>query len=782
MKKILVLTFLFALTISAFAQTQRQIDSLQNLQKNRTVNQKTSNNTFPGNDEFSRRLTEFERIRQDSIQAKWMMDSLRLVDSLRVVFGDTTIQTRFNIDTTKMLDTNMLFDELAAEFNPRERISDPTSSLKIFGADFFKMASELLIMPDILPVNSEYRLGVGDEVIIQIWGDVQSTESFVIGRNGTISPTGIGQQKLAGLTLAEARRLLIQRFSRVYSGVRNGASNATTFVDITPGVLRQKSIIVVGEVDRPGNYLIPSTAGVIAAISRAGGPTDVASLRNVYIRRGGADKLDSIDLYEYFLKGKMTDTTTLADFDVVLVNPVQKRVMLDGAVRRPAQYELKGEETFADLFNFAGGLLPEAYIKNIAIERTEPGIERVTYTIDQENFEKVMPQNNDFILIDFIDKVNNTVSIEGAVERPGLWAFNDGMKVSDLIDLAGGVLDDFFGDRIEILRTNKNFEREVLSLNVKELLDGAGSNLELQKWDIVKVFSIWDLQYKEFVDVYGEVKNPGRYFLRKGMNIQDIILLAGGFNADAYQDTLEISRIESSDIHAGNKINFKRVNVSADFFKLTTNPLKHQDIVFVRKDVKKREQEVIFLGGEFCFPGFYAKMSTDETLSSLIKRAGGFNKSAYLDGTIFKRTKDSVGQVAINFEALFNDGKKREDIVLEHGDSIIAPTMPKTAAVSGAVNYPTSVKFVEKKRVRSYLNQAGGMTDLGKKGSIYVVRANGEVRKVRKSNSSAVNAGTEIFVVEGERRERNPNIGLTAMTASASLMMAMVAIFGLILK
>ena len=768
MKKIAVLVFLFA--AAAFSQqfSQRQIDSLQNLQRGRN----TANNNLPSDNELASSRMALERIKQDSIRSRWATDSLRLIDSLRVVFGDTTITTRFNIDTTRALDTTLVFDELAIEFNPRERITDPTSRLRIFGSDFFRMANELLVMPNMGPVNSEYRLGVGDEVIIQIWGDVQSTETFIVGRNGTITPTGIGQQRVAGLTIAEVKRMLVQRFSRIYSGVRNGAPNATTFIDITPGTLRQKSVIVVGEVASPGNYLIPSTAGVIAAIARAGGPTDNASLRNVYIRRGGADQLDSVDLYNFFLRGRITDSTSLADFDVILVNPVEKRVVLDGAVRRPGQYELREGESFADLFEFAGGILPEAFMRNISIERTIPGVERRTYTIDEADFAKISPMNNDFVLIDFVDKVNNTISIEGAVERPGFWAFREGMKVSELIEMAGGVLDDFFGDRIEILRTNTNFEREVLSLNVKELLEGTGSDLELQKWDIVKVFSIWDLQYREFIDVFGEVRSPGRYFLRKGMNIQDIILLAGGFTSAAYKDTIEISRIISADVHKGNRTNFKRVNISEGFFRKSTNPLQHKDVVFVRRDAKNREQEIIYLGGEFVFPGHYAKLTSDETLSSLIKRAGGFNNNAYLDGTILIRSKDSIGQIAINFEALFNKGRAREDIILEHGDSIISPTTPRTAAVSGAVNHSTNVKFVERKSVRYYLNQAGGMTDLGKRGSIYVVRANGEVRKVRKSTRGAVNAGTEVFVIEGKPKERNTaglTVAMQSLTAVATI-------------
>ena len=688
-----------------------------------------------------------------------------------------------DVDTTtdNALTTITFFDEITSEFNPRTRLVHPESRLQIFGQSFFNMANEVFNNPNVGPVNSHYRLGTGDEIIIQIWGEVRSRESLIVERNGTITPTGLGQVKVAGLTVAEAKAMLIRRFSAIHSGVRNGASNATTFVDVFPGTLRQKSVIVVGEVNRPGNYFIPSTAGVVAAIARAGGPTDRAGLRNVHIRRGGADRIDSLDLYDFFLTGRITDTITLADFDVILVNPVQKRVGIDGAVRRPGQYELKAGETFDDLFRFSGGLLSEAFTRNITIERTEAGVERRSMTINKEDFVNISPQNNDFILIDFIDKVNNTVSIEGVVERPGKWEFREGMKVSDLIELAGGVLDHFFGDRIEIFRTNPDFTKEVLSLNVRNLLDGTGSDLYLQKWDVVRVYSIWDLRRTHFVEIRGEVNIPGIYFLREGMTIQDAILLAGGFNNIAFRDTIEISRIVYSNPRTGSRAELERITVYEDFFKNNTHFLQHRDIIMVRQDMRQRRQELVHLSGEFVFPGYYTKLTPDETLLSLITRAGGFTASAYLEGARLNRSKDGVGNIAIDFDAVFNRNRTRENIILEDGDRIFVPTIPRTVAVSGAVYNPMNVTFSEGKPVRHYLKRAGGQTALGQRGTIFVVRANGETMQSRKSNRNVVNAGSQIVVNEGEpRRERSPsevrNTIATVLSGAVSVLTIMLLI------
>jgi protein involved in polysaccharide export with SLBB domain len=220
------------------------------------------------------------------------------------------------------------------------------------------------------------------------------------------------------------------------------------------------------------------------------------------------------------------------------------------------------------------------------------------------------------------------------------------------------------------------------------------------------------------------------------------------------------------------------MNISADFFKSSTYELKHADVVFIRQDAKKKPQEIVYLGGEFCFPGHYAKIDENESVLNLITRAGGFKESAYLEGVTFKRSKDSIGQVGIDFYNLIVKNKLKENIVLEHGDSIIAPTLPKTVNISGSVNNKTATKYVERKSVGHYINRAGGLTLLGKRGTIYVVRANGEVRQVSLRDRNAINAGSQVFATDGPPpRERSPQAVITALSGLAATMMAFTTIY-----
>jgi len=775
-KIIVALFFVILLTaqqLTAQQLTAQQLDSLRLLA--------TANQATVLDDDTHR----FDQMLREQRREERLLDSLTM---RHLGFDTDSLETLGLEIISATLDTLLLlYDESEIEFLTRERLDQTTlnnSSLRPFGRDFFRIANERFLTLNMGPVNADYILGVGDEIVIQIWGEVQSTERHTIDRNGTINATGIGQVVLAGRNLREARQMLLQRYSRIYSGVRNGAPNATTFIEITTGTLRQKSVIVVGEVGRPGNHLIPSTAGVIHAIARAGGPTNNASLRNVVIRRRGAageDAVDTVDLYNFFLNGIITDTITLADFDVILLNPIEKYVHITGAVRRPGRYELREGETFADLVRFAGGFLPEAHTQNISIERTTVGQQRQNYVLSEEELSRSIPKSNDFLTIDFVDRVNNTVSIEGAVERPGVWGFSEGMRISDLLNLSGGVLEDFFGERIILIRTDENFEKQILAVNMENVLNGR-SDIPLQKWDVVRVFSIWDLQFHQYVDIFGMVERPGRYFLRAGMTIQDILLLAGGFTKGAFRENVEISRIISQNQHEGNRTSPTRVNISAGFFTHNTHELQHQDVIFVRQDVRVQDQEIIYLGGEFLFPGHYAKISRDETLVQLIRRAGGFRESAYLEGTTFTRSKNNIGQVAVDFERWFGNNRRvRQDvsIVLEHGDSIIAVTNPKTVVIGGSVNSPTAVRFVEGQSVRHYINRAGGLTLAGQRGSIYAIRANGEVREVRRMRDrNIINSGTHLFAVDGPPpRERQPQLVIAALSTLTTTLLTATTIF-----
>ncbi len=645
-----------------------------------------------------------------------------------------------------------------------------TAPLPRFGESF--ITSLKSNFPRFGPVNPSYRLGLGDEVVISVWGDVQSVEKLSIDRLGKVTPRGIGAVQVAGKSLDEVQGILVSRYTQIYSGVRNGRHNATTFVDISMGALRTKQIFVVGNVVSPGTYSVPSTVGALGAISYAGGPTGTGSLREIYIKRGGVI-IDTIDIYESILSGNVVDSIGLADYDVVVVPVIQKRVAIGGAVYSPAIYELKNNESYSDLLQYCGGYQPEAFTRSFNITRTVTQSQRQTITVFESD--SIALYANDSLVIPFVDQVVNTVSIDGAVQRPGNYGTFDGMTLKDLIEMADGVTEDYFQDRAEVIRTFEDFDKQVISVNIGDLLENEESdeNVVLQKWDMVKIYSKWDVQYREYVSIHGEVKLPGKYFLRDSMTVQDLILLAGGFTERAFTDTVELSRIEFTDRVEGNSTKSIHIGADENFYLEDGEFLKHMDNLLIHENSTIKEQEIVYLNGEFSYPGFYAKQSDDETLLSLIQRAGGLKSSAYLEGARFTRAKDSIGTVAIDVHRLIERENSEDDIILEDGDTLFVPTEPKTVIVDGAVNYPTAVQYVPGENIRYYIRRAGGLSNSANDKSIYVILANGEVREVRKS-SRVVNAGSAVIIPEilTEKEPFNWSAFATSMLAIASSTLA----------
>ncbi|ERP31928.1 SLBB domain-containing protein [Chitinivibrio alkaliphilus] len=707
---------------------------------------------------FERRRKEGEEIKDREREFRDFTDTVTKKDSEREKEEKDTIDFYNELEDIR---------EFVVSLAPSD---DETRPLRRFGIDFIRNYSFSLREEELSfgPVNPDYRLGVGDEVVISMWGEVTFKETYEVSRGGTISPRGIGSITVAGLSLRQLEEKLTRQFSRVYSGVNYGRPNARTHFDVSMGSLRKKQVFIIGDVQNPGVYNIPSLSGIWGALSYAGGVRDKGSLRAIYIRRDG-EIVDTVDLYSYFLDTAAIQEkplASLADYDIIEVAPVQNTIALSGAVHRPAIYELYDEENLADLIQYAGGFLPEAYRGSCTIYRTIPGEGRRVFTVPLDMIDTVQLHKSDSIHVGYLREYDNTIEISGPVQRPGKYSYYEGMHLSDLIDLAGGVEEYLFDHRIEILRTNKDFSKEVLATNIGELLSGNEAyDVELQEWDVVRFYSRWDVEYRDYIVVKGEVQRPGRYFLRDNMTVQDVILLAGGFSQKAYKDTIEVSRISERNHRGGNKSTPKKIPVDDDFFKNDGLVLEHLDYIFVRENSYLRDQEVITLSGEFIYPGKYAKLSQDETLLSLIDRSGGVRNSAYLEGARFIRRKDSIGVVSIDINSLLSDKNEREDIVLEDGDSLYIPTRPRTVQVEGAVFYPSAVKYEPGRSVRHYIDGAGGMTPQGDRRSIYIIRANGEVRRVRR-RSGYVNPGSRIVVSKKDDTEGLSGVDIMRLTQS----------------
>ena len=597
------------------------------------------------------------------------------------------------------------------------------------------------------PVDPDYPIGPGDEVVVQIWGDNQFTHAAVVSREATISVPDIGQVVLNGLSLAQAKRLITDRLGTVYSGIR--ARRPTTFVDVTLGKLRTIQVFILGDVVRPGGYTISSVATVLNALYNAGGPTPRGSMRDVRIIRHN-QIYQHADLYGYILTGSKAADVRLQSGDVVFVPPVGRVTAVIGEVHRPSIYELRPGEALQDLLRLAGGVLSTAVIDRALIDRVVPfaqrdslqGQDRIALDIPLKPILADSTQNPELHDRDIVqifrvgDVRKNTVEITGnPVIHPGVFQWHPGMHISDLIHDAGGFDPDVYMDRAQIFRTNADLTRTMRSFNLSKALANQGDdNLLLQELDSIAVASVWDIRDRHTVNISGSVRKPGSYEFLDGMTVMDLVFRAGGLKESAYKMQAEVSRVDSSTVATKKAAEVYQVAITGDYAVHSadsTFALQQWDQVFVREIPDWDLQRNVTITGEVQYPGTYSLEKDTERLSSLLKRAGGLKSTAYPRAAQFTRAKGNAGRLAVDVESVAK-GKKKNNLVLEEGDQLFIPREPKTVKVAGEVGFPASVLYEGGRSLGYYIDQAGGYTDNSDKGRVKVIQPNGRVKSARK--------------------------------------------------
>jgi protein involved in polysaccharide export with SLBB domain len=597
------------------------------------------------------------------------------------------------------------------------------------------------------PVDPDYPIGPGDEVVVQVWGDNQFTHAAVVSREATISVPDIGQVVLNGLSLAQAKRLITDRLGIVYSGIR--ARRPTTFVDVTLGKIRTIQVFILGDVVRPGGYTISSVATVLNALYNAGGPTPRGSMRDVRIIRHN-QIYHRADLYGYILTGSKAADVRLQSGDVVFVPPIGKVAAVVGEVHRPAIYEMEPGEGLQDLLRLAGGVLTTAVVDRALIDRVVPfadrdslqGQDRIALDVPLRAIladSTRNPELHDRDLVQIFrvgDVRKNTVEISGRpVIHPGVFQWRPGTRISDLVRDAGGLDHDAYMERAQIFRTNADGTRNMRSFNLMKALANQGDDdLPLQELDSIAVTSVWDIRDRHTVEVSGSVRKPGRYEYLDGMTVMDLIFRAGGLKESAYKMQAEVSRVDSTTIATTKAAEVHQVAITGDYTihsADSTFGLKQWDQVFVREIPDWDLQRNVSITGEVQYPGTYSLNSTTERLSSLMKRAGGLKPTAYPRAAQFTRRKGSAGRLAVDVESVAK-GKRKNDLVLEEGDQLFIPREPKTVKVAGEVGFPASVLYEGGRSLGYYINQAGGYTDSSDKGRVKVIQPTGKVKSPRR--------------------------------------------------
>lgn len=675
--------------------------------------------------------------------------------------------------------------------NPQPDSRELAQENQVFGRNIFNTRN-LTFEPSVnIATPPNYRLGPGDEVIIDIWGTSQNTIRQQISPDGTINIEKIGPVSLSGMTVSEANGYLKRVLGKTYSGL--DAPDGTLEIRLTLGNTRTIQINVMGEVVQPGTYALSSFSTVFHALYRAGGVSDIGSLRNVQVTRNGKT-VAKVDVYDFIMKGKTQDDIRLQEGDVIIVPAYEALVQISGNVKRPMKFEMKKNETLATLINYAGGFSADAYTRSLRVVR-QNGEEYEINTVKEIDYSAYPMRNGDVVTAEAIlNRFTNKLEVRGAVYRPGIYQLNGEINtVRALVNEAKGLTGDAFTNRAVLQREREDLTTEIISVDVRSIMAGTSPDIPLQKNDILYIPSIHDLEDRGDVAIFGEVAKPDSYSYSDNMTLEDLIIRAGGLRESASTVRVDVSRRikDPKSTHSTDSIGQMFTFALKDGFVIDGEQgftLQPYDQVFVRRSPGYQAQQNVRVTGEVIFGGTYAMTTTEERLSDLVKKAGGATPKAYLRGAKLirvandeekKRMRDVINlmnrqfgeammdSLGIRVEDTFSVGIDLEkamakpgseyDLVLREGDVLDVPKLNNTVKVNGAVMMPNTVGYLSDKNANYYLDQAGGYALNAKKSKKFVIYMNGQVARIKGRSKDKIEPGCEIIVPS--KKNKKVNVG-----------------------
>lgn len=538
-----------------------------------------------------------------------------------------------------------------------------STSLERYGQSLFDQTVSTFAPTDDALVENSYVLGVGDELNIQFFGKQNEAMTLQVARDGAINLPQLGPLMVAGLSLSQARELIDSRVDSELIGVS---------AVVTMGRLRAINVFMAGEVTVPGAYSMSSLATVTQALFQAGGVSEIGSLRDIQVHRNGR-VVGTFDLYDLLMRGDSSGDLRLRSGDVVFVPPYAGLVGVRGEVKRPAFYEVVGGETFHDVLKMAGSFTSDAFPSEVTIRRIKNSL-NVARTIDltdettlqleaKDGDELTVPPNPDITL--------ESVSLEGAVQRAGVYGWRSGMRVSDLIRNPRADLNANADLTYSLIVREVNDQRDVTikSFSILKALAEPRSNHdpELNEFDRLLVFAVPTILGEATLDsreallapllnqlrlqasddspvqvysVSGGVRAPGRYPLTSDTSVSDMIVAAGGLKDSAYLDSAELRTIR---VDGDNRVRTStRALDLTNLDSLTQTRVQSRDNLLVRELDDWAPTSSVQLSGEVLFPGTYL-IARGETLSSVIERAGGLTSDAFVEGAQF--TRESIARI-----------------------------------------------------------------------------------------------------------------------------------------
>lgn len=683
---------------------------------------------------------QVERLKQKYEDSR---TSSETVASDQVISGQRRERPRSSSDTLAV--------EIPPVPDPAERGAD---SRAVFGRNVFRSRALTFEPNENQATPENYRLGPGDEVIIDIWGENERSLREEISPEGNIMVEQVGPVYLNGLTIKEANAKLRGVFGQIYAGV-SGDSPASE-VRVTLGRLRTIQVNVMGEVEMPGTYRLSSFATVFHALYQAGGVTDIGTLRNIRVLRSGRE-VASVDIYKYLFHGDSKDDIRLEEGDIVLVPSYDLLVEVTGCVKRPMRYEMEAGEPLSQLLAYAGGFTGDAYGREVRVVRTM-GREHELFNVDSVGYGTFALMDGDSVAVGrVLDRYANRIEVQGAVYRPGMYELGEGTHtVRELIGRAEGLREDAFRGRALLFRERDDLTPEIVAVDLEGVLSGRLTDISLRRNDVLVVSSVHDLEDRGGFTIGGEVARPGVYPYAAHTTVEDLIVQAGGLLDGASTVKVEVSRrlkdpkstTPSNGVGKVYAFSLKEglvVDGEAGF------ELAPFDVVEVRRSPGYQPQRQVVLDGEVVFTGNYTLIRKNERLSDLVKRAGGITDDAYVRGgrlirrmneeeravrdaalraaqqnrgadsvSLEKLMADDYYAVGIELDKALSNPGSDYDVVLREGDRLVVPEYVSTVKINGDVMYPNTTVYLKDKRVKYYIAQAGGYGARAKRNKAYI--------------------------------------------------------------
>ena len=679
-----------------------------------------------------------------------------------------------------------------------------TTGRRVFGRDIFNNKS-LTFEPQMnIATPQNYVLGPGDQVIIDVYGDTQRSEQLQVSPDGDVVVPDYGPIHVAGLSVAAAQSKIRKHLGSYYE---------SSEIKVTVGQTRTIMVNVMGEVKAPGTYTLSAFATVFHALYMAGGISDLGTLRNIKVYRQGR-QISSVDVYEFILNGRLAGNVRLMDNDVIQVGPYESIVDITGSIKRPMAYELRKNESLSTLLKYSGGFANDAYKKSIRVLRNNGRMKGV-FNVEEFEFPEFKMVDGDRVSVDtIIDRFENMVEVKGAVFRPGM--YNLGEKVNSvrsLIEVADGLTEEAMVSRAVLRRMKPNRTQEVVSIDLKGIMDGTAADVALENEDILFIPTMAEHQNLRTLTINGEVIFPGTYEYAENMTVEDLILQAGGLTENASTVKVDVARrmidpsATTSTMEIAKTFSFA-IKPGFEFDGDKSFTLMPYDVVSVRRSPVSAEPFTVQVEGEIAFEGSYTLQQKNQRLSDVVKAAGGVVPGAYIRGARLIRnmnedelarrdelikmarqsaaadTKDSLSLeqlatettylVGIHLdEALENPGCD-EDVELQDGDKLVIPRLNRTVKISGDILKPNTVAYKSKKNYKYYIEQAGGYGKRARKSHTYILYQNGTIAKASKGD---IEPGCEIVVpTKGPKDNSTLQQWLSIGTSSASLATMFVSI------